>query len=280
MAEDVKIYVSETVERVEIKVSDPFPANVLPTGTLEINDIKANTLSSVESGGSIPSEIYGWFKAKFTSLVDKLVSSWIHGLLFVTKAIDEALTSLQTTVSEHSTSLNKQGESIKSLQTSLSGQAIDINLMDSRLDNLENNVIFETTLNNDAVQIDITGLNIPEGVPFKIMIKGAGYDNLYAMLRINGINTSSYHYQVSTIYTHFVVLTAITRYLNYLSFVLFGGNVIGNVTYSRDASGTRTGGIIQQSTFGLSITSITSISIIRIGTSVFTSGTKIKLVRA
>ena len=280
MAEDVKIYVTETVERVEIKVSDPFPANVLPTGTLEINDIKANTLSSVESGGSIPSEIYGWFKAKFTSLVDKLVSSWIHGLLFVTKAIDEALTSLQTTVSEHSTSLNEQGESIESLQTSLSGQAIDINLMDSRLDNLENNVIFETTLTNDAVQIDITGLNIPEGVPFKIMIKGAGYDSSYAMLRINGINTSSYHYSTSKIFSYFIVLTAITRYLNYFSFVLFGGNVIGNVTYSRDASGTVTGGIIQQSTFGLSLTSFTSISIIRIGTSVFTSGTKIKLVRA
>lgn len=105
MAEDVKIYVSETVERVEIKVSDPFPTNVLPTGTLEINDIKANTLSSVESGGSIPAEIYSWFKSKFTSLVDKLVSSWIHGLLFVTKTIDETLTSLQTTVGEHSTSL-------------------------------------------------------------------------------------------------------------------------------------------------------------------------------
>ena len=105
MAEDVKIYVSETVERVEIKVSDPFPTNVLPTGTLEINDVKANTLSSVESGGSIPSEIYGWFKAKFTSLVDKLLSSWVHGLIFITKAIDEALTSLQSTVSEHATSL-------------------------------------------------------------------------------------------------------------------------------------------------------------------------------
>lgn len=58
MAEDVKIYVSETVERVEIKVSDPFPTNVLPTGTLEINDVKANTLVSDVDGGSIPAEIY------------------------------------------------------------------------------------------------------------------------------------------------------------------------------------------------------------------------------
>jgi hypothetical protein len=105
MAEDVKIYVSETVERVEIKVSDPFPTRMLPTGTLEINDIKANTLSSAETGGSIPTEIYSWFKDKFALLVDKLLSSWVHGLIFITKAIDEALTSLQSTVSEHATSL-------------------------------------------------------------------------------------------------------------------------------------------------------------------------------
>jgi len=106
MAEDVKIYVSETVERVEIKVSDPFPTNVLPTGTLEINDVKANTLVSDVDGGSIPAETYSWFKDKFALLVDKLLSSWVHGLIFITKAIDEALTSLQRTVSEHVTRLD------------------------------------------------------------------------------------------------------------------------------------------------------------------------------
>jgi len=238
MDEDVKIYVNETVEKVEIKVSDPFPTNVLPTGTLEINDIKANTLSSSEVGGSIPAVIYTWFKGLFTALIDGSLKSYIIGVLTI----------------------------LKDLAT--------------RVGVLENTTLFETTLTGDTTQIDITGLSIAEGVPFKIMIKGAGYDGLSAMLRINGINTSSYHYYLSTIYSYFTVLTAITRYLNYFSFVLFGGNVIGNVTYSRDVSGTVTGGIIQQSTFGLSITSITSISIIRIGTSVFTSGTKIKLVRA
>jgi len=280
MAEDVKIYVTETVERVEIKISDPFPANVLPTGTLEINDIKANTLSSVESGGSIPSEIYGWFKAKFTSLVDKLVSSWIHGLLFVTKAIDEALTSLQTTVSEHSTSLNEQGESIESLQTSLSGQAIDINLMDSRLDNLENNVIFETTLTNDAVQIDITGLNIPEGVPLQLLISaGEGYSTASAYLRINNINSSNYVYSSSTVQTQFTIVTGNNRYFDNFKFVLFSGNIIGNIIYSRDISGTITSGVMHQSTFGLSLNAINELNIIRNSLSVFKAGTKIKLIR-
>jgi len=131
MAEDVKIYVSETVERIDVKVSDPFPVSVIPTGTLEINDIKANTLSSVEAGGSIPAEIYSWFKDKFALLVDKLLSSWVHGLIFITKAIDEALTSLQSTVSEHATSLEVIDTQIETIQQ-------NVTLLDGRIEELEN----------------------------------------------------------------------------------------------------------------------------------------------
>jgi len=152
--------------------------------------------------------------------------------------------------------------------------------LNTRVGLIENNTLFETTLTSDTTQIDITELSIAEGVPFKIMIKGAGYNGSSAIMRDNAINTSSYQYNISTIYSYIVILTGITRYLNYFSFVLFGGNIIGNVTYSRDVSGTVTGGIIQQSTFGLYITSITSITIARTGSAVFTSGTKIKLVRA
>ena len=134
MAEDVKIYVSETVERIDVKVSDPFPVSVIPTGTLEINDIKANTLSSVEAGGSIPAETYSWFKDKFALLVDKLLSSWVHGLIFITKAIDEALTSLQSTVSEHATSLE---------------------VINGRLDAIEDKLILEYIVPLDAYSVII-----------------------------------------------------------------------------------------------------------------------------
>jgi hypothetical protein len=183
MAEDVKIYVSETVERVEIKVSDPFPTRMLPTGTLEINDIKANTLSSAETGGSIPPEIYSWFKDKFALLVDKLLSSWVHGLIFITKAIDEALTYLQSTVSEHATSLE---------------------VIAGRLDAIDDNLIVSYTVPVDAASIVIdkdrhgNPLNLTDGkyeiCRYSLVGANVGITGTCTIF-INNLNTSGAYLQ-------------------------------------------------------------------------------------
>jgi len=192
MAEDVKIYVSETVERVEIKVSDPFPTKVLPTGTLEINDVKANTLVSDVDGGSIPAEIYSWFKSKFTSLVDKLVSSWIHGLLFITEAIDEALTSLQRTVSEHANRLE---------------------VIDGRLDAIDDKLIVNYVVPVDTTAINLTvdkngnAFNFVEGDIVEVLMYGKSdstglYSTLF--LRPNNVNENEYYYNGTTKYSAFL----------------------------------------------------------------------------
>ena len=192
MAEDVKIYVSETVERVEIKVSDPFPTNVLPTGTLEINDVKANTLSSAETGGSIPPEIYSWFKDKFALLVDKLLSSWVHGLIFITKAIDEALTSLQSTVSEH----------VKRLE-----------VIDGRLDAIDDKLIVNYVVPVDTTAIELTvdkngnAFNFVEGDIVEVLMYGKSdstgfYNALF--LRPNNVYENEYYYNGTSKYSAFL----------------------------------------------------------------------------
>ena len=224
MAEDVKIYVSETVERVEIKVSDPFPTNVLPTGTLEINDIKANTLSSAETGGSIPTEIYSWFKDKFALLVDKLLSSWVHGLIFITKAIDEALTSLQSTVSE----------------------------LDGRVDDLENDngVILYYVVPVDTEAIDLTvdkngnPLNFQDGDEFEIVIQVKLYSAVNRInLRFNNNSNSIYKIYTSELNYFF---TAGSNYLSQYSSLdikLINGEVQG---YLNNHSKMNTGGYTSQ----------------------------------
>jgi len=245
MAEDVKIYVSETVERVEIKVSDPFPTKVLPTGTLEINDVKANTLVSDVDGGSIPAEIYSWFKSKFTSLVDKLVSSWIHGLLFVTKAIDEALTSLQSTVSE----------------------------LDGRVDDLENDngVILYYVVPVDTEAIDLTvdkngnPLNFQDGDAFEIVIQVKLYSAVNRInLRFNNNSNSIYKIYTSELNYFF---TAGSNYLSQYSSLdikLINGEVQG---YLNNHSKMNTGGYTSQNyafhTEGLNAENIFSIYLYR-----------------
>ena len=229
MAEDVKIYVSETVERVEIKVSDPFPTNVLPTGTLEINDVKANTLVSDVDGGSIPAETYSWFKDKFALLVDKLLSSWVHGLIFITKAIDEALTSLQSTVSEHVTRLE---------------------VIDGRLDAIDDKLIVNYVVPVDTTAIDLTvdkngnPLNFQNGESFEIIIQVELYslaNRIY--LRFNN-NSNSIYKIGSNELTYFV--TAGSNYLSQYSSLdinLINGEVQG---YLNNHSKIGTGGYISQ----------------------------------
>lgn len=250
MAEDVKIYVSETVERIDVKVSDPFPVSVIPTGTLEINDIKANTLSSVESGGSIPSEIYGWFKAKFTSLVDKLLSSWVHGLIFITKAIDEALTSLQRTVSEHATSLE---------------------VIDGRLDAIEDKLIVNYVVPVDAAEINLTTdkngnpLNFQDGDAFEIVIQVKQYSPVNRInLRFN--NNSNSIYKISTNELNYFY-TAATNYLSQYSTVevnFINREVQGYViNHSKNGSGTYTSMIYSFHTENLDALNIYSINLYR-----------------
>ncbi len=152
--------------------------------------------------------------------------------------------------------------------------------LNTRLTSIENKVLFETVITEDTARIDITGLNISSGVPLKFLIWGTGYESQSANLRINDINTANYHYNVSTIYGYFVLLTYPTRFFNDFSFVLHAGNIIGNLIYARELTGTLTGGIIQQSTFGLDLSKIETISVIRAGTSTFKAGTHIKLLKA
>jgi len=218
MAEDVKIYVSETVERIDVKVSDPFPVSVIPTGTLEINDIKANTLSSVEAGGSIPAETYSWFKDKFALLVDKLLSSWVHGLIFITKAIDEALTSLQSTVE----------------------------VIDGRLDAIEDNLIVSYTVPVDTTAIDLTvdkngnPLNFQDGDAFEIVIQVKLYSPVNRInLRFN--NNSISIYKIATNELNYFY-TAASHYLSQYSTVevnFINREVQGYViNHSKNESGT------------------------------------------
>jgi hypothetical protein len=152
--------------------------------------------------------------------------------------------------------------------------------LNSRLTTIESKVLFETVITEDTARIDITELNISSGVPLKFLIWGTGYESQSAILRINDINTANYHYNVSTIYSYFVLLTYTTRFFNDFSFVLQAGNIIGNIIYAREITGALTGGIIQQSTFGLDISKIETISVIRAGTSTFKAGTHIKLLKA
>ena len=245
MAEDVKIYVSETVERIDVKVSDPFPVSVIPTGTLEINDIKANTLSSVEAGGSIPAEIYSWFKDKFALLVDKLLSSWVHGLIFITKAIDEALTSLQSTVSEHTTSLEVIDGRVDDIEQ-------NVTLLDGRIEELENddNIILYYVVPVDTTAIDLTvdkngnPLNFQDGDAFEIVINVKLYSAVNRInLRFN--NNSNSIYKIGTNELDYFY-TAGSNYLSQYSSLyinLINGEVQG---YLINHSKTSTGGYTSQ----------------------------------
>ena len=250
MAEDVKIYVSETVERVEIKVSDPFPTNVLPTGTLEINDVKANTLVSDVDGGSIPAEIYSWFKDKFALLVDKLLSSWVHGLIFITKAIDEALTSLQSTVSEHVTRLE---------------------VINGRLDAIEDKLIVNYVVPVDAAEINLTTdkngnpLNFQDGDGFEISIQVKQYSPVNRInLRFN--NNSNSIYKIATNELNYFY-TAATNYLSQYSTVevnFINREVQGYVfNHSKNESGTYASMIYSFHTENLDALNIHSINLYR-----------------
>lgn len=150
----------------------------------------------------------------------------------------------------------------------------------TRVGILENKTLFEITLAEDAVRVDITGLDITEGIPIKLIISGEGYDTQSAILRVNDINTLNFQYNVSTVYSYFVLLTYPTRYFNDFSFTLLKGNIVGRIIYSRENSGALTGGILQQSSFGLNIEKIQTISIIRAASSLFKAGTKIKLIKS
>jgi len=264
MAEDVKIYVSETVERIDVKVSDPFPVSVIPTGTLEINDIKANTLSSVEAGGSIPAEIYSWFKDKFALLVDKLLSSWVHGLIFITKAIDEALTSLQSTVSEHATSLEVIDTQIETIQQ-------NVTLLDGRIEELENydNIILYYVVPVDTTAIDLTvdkngnPLNFQNGESFEIIIQVELY-SLANRINLRFNNNSDSIYKIGSSELAFFY-TAGSSYLSQhtsLDINLINGEVQG---YLNNQSKMSTGGYTNNNysfhTEGLNAENITSINL-------------------
>jgi len=256
MAEDVKIYVSETVERIDVKVSDPFPVSVIPTGTLEINDIKANTLSSVEAGGSIPAETYSWFKDKFALLVDKLLSSWVHGLIFITKAIDEALTSLQSTVE----------------------------VIDGRLDAIEDKLIVNYVVPVDAYVIELTTdkygrpFNFQEGeeieISFRIKPFPGGFNSRINM-RVNGIETANYNWANGYGFTY--IATAGTNYYGQstvLKLKILVGELNGYMmtmpfTGENTLVSTQAYGISSQ---GLSLSAINSIKLWSQGTTVVPAG--------
>lgn len=171
----------QTINAVATEMAEHKAAtyNPHPTDcTQEFAGISITGLQSSDSGGSIPSEIYGWFKAKFTSLVDKLVSSWIHGLIFITKAIDEALTSLQSTVSEHATSLE---------------------VIYGRLDAIDDKLIVNYVVPVDTAAIDLTvdkngnPLNFQDGEAFEIVIQVKGYSAENRInLRFNNISATIY----------------------------------------------------------------------------------------
>jgi len=267
MAEDVKIYVSETVERIDVKVSDPFPVSVIPTGTLEINDIKANTLSSVEAGGSIPAEIYSWFKDKFALLVDKLLSSWVHGLIFITKAIDEALTSLQSTVSEHVTRLE---------------------VINGRLDAIDDKLIVNYVVPVDTTAIDLTvdkngnPLNFQDGEAFEIVIQVKGYSAENRInLRFNNISATIY--KVSSVELGYLI-TCNSGYIYQYSNIVVNfinrevqGYFLGHV---KKSSATPVNEYSCFHTEGLNVGNITSINLFTLSTvTLIPSGTIIVIRR-
>jgi|GEM_PF-3844874 len=279
MAEDVKIYVTETVERVEIKISDPFPTNVLPTGTLEINDVKANTLVSDVDGGSIPAEIYSWFKDKFALLVDKLLSSWVHGLIFITKAIDEALTSLQSTVSEHATSLEVIDGRVDDIEQ-------NVTLLDGRIEELENDekLILSYVVPVDASMVELTTdkygrpFNFQEGeeieISFRIKPFPGGFNSRINM-RVNGIETANYNWANGYGFTY--IATAGSNYYGQstvLKLKIIVGELNGYMmtmpfTGENTLISTQAYGISSQ---GLNLSAINSIKLWSQGTTVVPAG--------
>lgn len=164
------------------------------------------------------------------------------------------------------------------LQHIVKGWTVLQNLAE-RISVLENKTLFEITLEEDAIQIDIVGLSIKEGESFKLLIKGdSGYESTSLYVRVNDIISPNYQYS-STIYYYLLIPVGNERFSNDLTMALHGGRLVGSVIYSRSASGTTAGAVVALSTFDIHIDEITKISITRNAATIIKAGTYIKLLK-